>query len=545
MSDIMMQSPAIAKNIATRALGSGGAVATEEMSKKAFSGDSEGIGDVLATGAISAPFGALGQAGADVAVTAAKTILPKFGRGTKNMDRDAAAESLLGDARPSGTPIASRLQRPGGVNPTELFGAFNKMEPGQIPADVNSELDLKSVTEYLASLPGVASTGREARAQMVNRLDQQDEMATAIIEKHFGGAPTKAASADAAKGEFLDIGTRYQAITDPQAAPILDKDALLEAFSASANVRERAGAAHDKFEEAYDFVKNKLGTDKATGEVSEFRPVDLINAKKQLDEMISPVDPAKAVDKDARSMLIDMKNDLNDFMRENIPGYAEVAAEYAEEAGKESARRMGSLFMKPGGWNKADPSEFKKYYDGLSMPEKTSFGIGVMQDIQRKAEDSAVKKLTHSQYVTRLETVFGKDKVAAFLKDADTLTRELDTAKGLTTAMTRGAKTPDDPGGVASTLMDIGSLATASRNSGLVTPGTFNPARRVLGKGSDAQDRWLFDMLTDDKAGATGKLFTLMDAHKKAGPRMYKTGQAAAVGGSSGISSLLDERGPR
>lgn len=538
----------------------------------------------------SVPVGSLASKGAQIALSKA---MPRFatspvGGATVQAATGAAEGAGYSAATGEGDPTTAAL----------IGGGFGGLFGGLLPAtgDVAADAARREASERLFNpLTAVTGRGADRPIDVFDVLARRQELGplTTImdLDPAFRGAATGAINprtVEAAGPLFTAAGSRPRPVDD-----ILmdDLDAAIgPSYGKVARQEDRAAIiadAEQKYTTALDDMRANNFTvdavslrqsvvdafkekgvkevppelaavrddilrrlDLQTGYKNPKKPGDaFINAdtalslKKQLDRLITPTDPNKAVDRYARKVVIDLKNALNDQLKAD-PKFAAAAKIYADEFDVQNAEKFASEVFK-GNYNADD---FAKLYDKMSDLEKQAVARAARDEIQLKFLEKPggaerfsrrVGPTQDAAFTQKLDTIFGTKKVDKLYEAAMRAKAFGGTAATLDQLAGQSMKQTAEGVGGGRELGNIADIITVAQQAaqGRGTSGaTAGAVRRLFLEGKKASNadvqREMLGYLGAQGQTADEKLMEIMSYLYGTSPPRIGMGTGAGIGGS-------------
>lgn len=276
-----------------------------------------------------------------------------------------------------------------------------------------------------------------------------------------------------------------------------------------------------------------------------------LQVKKAFDSFIAPADPSKAIDKQARAIVIDVKNSLNDQLKTN-PKFAAAAKVYADEFDVQNAEKFAGEVFK-GNYNADD---FAKMYAKMSDMEKQAVARTARDEIQVRfiekpgGGEKFARRVGPTQdaaFTQKLDTIFGTKAVDKLYEAAMRARAFGGTAKTLddigSTAMT---KTAEGVGGgrQLGNIADIITVAQQAAQGRGTSGATAGAVRRLFLEGKRASNarvqREMLGNLGKQGPEADAALMEIMSyLYGSKPPRVgYGKGAAIAGGATAGLGAI-------
>lgn len=268
-----------------------------------------------------------------------------------------------------------------------------------------------------------------------------------------------------------------------------------------------------------------------------------LSLKKQLDRLITPTDPNKAVDRYARKVVIDLKNALNDQLKAD-PKFAAAAKIYADEFDVQNAEKFASEVFK-GNYNADD---FAKLYGKMSDLEKQAVARAARDEIQLKFIEKPggaerfsrrVGPTQDAAFTQKLDTIFGTKAVDKLYEAAMRAKAFGGTAATLDQIAGQSMKQTAEGVGGGRELGNIADILTVAQQvaQGRGTSGaTAGAVRRLFLENKKASNadvqREMLGYLGAQGQTADEKLMEIMSYLYGTSPPRIGMGTGAGIGGA-------------
>lgn len=268
-----------------------------------------------------------------------------------------------------------------------------------------------------------------------------------------------------------------------------------------------------------------------------------LSLKKQLDRLITPTDPNKAVDRYARKVVIDLKNALNDQLKAD-PKFAAAAKIYADEFDVQNAEKFASEVFK-GNYNADD---FAKLYGKMSDLEKQAVARAARDEIQLKFLEKPggaerfsrrVGPTQDAAFTQKLDTIFGTKAVDKLYEAAMRAKAFGGTSATLDQIAGQSMKQTAEGVGGGRELGNIADILTVAQQvaQGRGTSGaTAGAARRLFLEAKKASNadvqRQMLNYLGQQGQSADEALIEMMRYLNGTSPPRIGGGTGAGIGGA-------------
>jgi hypothetical protein len=379
-----------------------------------------------------------------------------------------------------------------GMTPDQAGQKLQSLGPEGMLADVNPGMQAMTGGTAISD-PGAANTITTALA---NRRAGGNVRAKGALDQAFGPAQdpftvkqgTSAAKA-AVSPEYETAINSAPRIADQTKGDLRVRFSGLADSMAPGNRRIVSGVQR----QFYDAI------DHADPRVAAARLLDL---RKSLDAQIvrdpRAFDMLSSADKASQRPLKEIRTIVDDALKENIPGFREADAKFAEPARAQAAYEEGRTKVLRGGANTMTPAELRHNYSRASSQENAMRGQGIRSELERQLSN---ERQNAGVTVDRtLNRDFNREKVGIQIGPSK--------AQGIAKALAN-----------EKTFLETSNIAEIGRGSR--TAPLSETARRVWGRGEGAG-------VLGDMAAATGTVGAF------AGP-----GAGMAAGGAVGVRSMI------
>ena len=468
-------------------------------------------------------------------------LLPATGDVAADAARREAAERLFD---PLNTVTGRGAARP--IDVFDVLARRRELGPEATIMDIDptfrgSAAGAMNARTSAAADPLFAAAGGRARPVDDILLDDID----AAIGPSYG----KVARQEDRAAIIADAEQKYTAALDNMRANNFTVDAVALRQSVVDAFKEKGvKEVPPELAAVRDEILRRL--DLQTGYKNPKKPGDaFINAdtalslKKQLDRLIAPADPSKAVDRYTRKVVIDLKNALNDQLKAD-PQFAAAAKIYADEFDIQNAEKFATEVFK--GNYSAD--DFAKLYDKMSDLEKQAVARAARDEIQLKFIEKPggaerfsrrVGPTQDAAFTQKLDTIFGTKAVDKLYEAAMRARAFGGTAATLDQLSGQAAKQRAESVGAGRDFGNIADIITVAQQvaQGRGTSGaTAGAVRRLFLEGKKASNaqvqRQMLDYLGQQGQSADEALMEMMAYLYGTKPPRIGMGPGAGIGGA-------------
>jgi hypothetical protein len=512
---------------AGRALGMGVLGAAQNVGTDIGAGRIGEGGDGLGT---SAAFGGLGGAGGQVLGEAiepvsrwAASTLKPTGRVAVQEGQEAAAQSILGSAKPGEMgSVANSMDLPQGVPAQDLMQQALNADPAKTLGEAYPGM-FGALNETVANPATTGMTG-PIREMMTKRIGEVQVKTDELFNDFFAPMWGKNITREQLRLRQAENSDKYKALFKDNGAtnvPVEPRSTL------NKQVEDIFGESRTVETES---LMNKLKLDiettgnQITGHGENMTARDLLAVKHQLDGMIRLNAPTTTVDAANRAKLIDVKKLITDRLEVHVPDYKSLSGSFAETARAKEVLEDSAAMLRA---SDVSPEDLRIYHSSLTDAEKMVFGEGMlskfMEDVARTGDVKALGSMIKGPTVQRakLGIVVGDDVVDDFMTKAVEIAQGFDNANRLVASIEGksvfGGGFSNAP---AARAVDAGAFGVSAATRGAATS-TWSPLRRLMAGTDDSNTvRSLFDAMSSTGVeGRVGAVEDLMSAASRQNTR--------------------------
>jgi hypothetical protein len=268
-------------------------------------------------------------------------------------------------------------------------------------------------------------------------------------------------------------------------------------------------------------LESKLPRD-ADGNLRMMTPAEVLTVKQYLDELIpnAKVD-GEPISNKTRADLIELKNQVNNTLKDYIPGYGDVSSKYASQASTDAARTLGEQAAKR---SKTSIEDLQAFLSGASTAEKSAFAEGHRYALEVSGEQGGIENVFKRVGPTKsnaaletIEAIYGPKVADQFVTASRRITEISKTGKDLSRARLNAVGALSQGGkekGLIRSLIDrtiIGSQVAQGKGLGGASVGSAaREGTRTVGKRQAESNSQLLDWMSKTGADADEALLSIV-----------------------------------